>query len=278
MRRELKIRIGFTLTEMVVVIGIIVLVVALSLPAFNFITGSRSIESAQNQISAIIGRARANAIGLQKVYGVFFFVDSGTDRVNVAMISESDTTTAGSAAVYLDFDGPRDDVALPPGVSVQLLDDAALVSGARTNDGYIGFNVATGTSLKYGGVILFDGNGHVLSSTYGFRTADSSGAPTQIGALFYGSSATPPAFLDPFGAGNPPPKSTIGFVLFDRQSFVNQGFTLDDVQVTNPAGSTAAYTAAGASGKSEKDEEDWLDQSATALLINRSNGSLIRAE
>jgi Tfp pilus assembly protein FimT len=104
MRRELKIRIGFTLTEMVVVIGIIVLVVALSLPAFNFITGSRSIESAQNQISAIIGRARANAIGLQKVYGVFFFIDPGTDRVNVAMISESDTTTAGSAAVYLDFD------------------------------------------------------------------------------------------------------------------------------------------------------------------------------
>ena len=43
-----------------------------------------SIDAAQNQLSAILGAARAEAIALQKVRGVFFYVDPTTDRVSAA--------------------------------------------------------------------------------------------------------------------------------------------------------------------------------------------------
>src|SRR5947209_4921771 len=45
---------GFTLTELLVVIGIIVLIATLAIPAFSVITGNRSVDSAQNQLQAVI--------------------------------------------------------------------------------------------------------------------------------------------------------------------------------------------------------------------------------
>ena len=49
---------GFSLTEILIVIGLIVLMLALAVPTFNFLTGNRSVEGAQNTIAALIGRAR----------------------------------------------------------------------------------------------------------------------------------------------------------------------------------------------------------------------------
>src|SRR5262245_38098701 len=66
---------AFTVTELLIVIGIIVLVIALAVPAFNVITGSKSIESANNQISAFLARARNEAIGLQEIRGIAFYPD-----------------------------------------------------------------------------------------------------------------------------------------------------------------------------------------------------------
>jgi prepilin-type N-terminal cleavage/methylation domain-containing protein len=77
---------GFTLAELLIVIALIVLLVAMAVPAFNFITGSRSVDGAQNQIAAFLGRARSEAIGLQEVRGVFFFLDTRTDRVNMTLV------------------------------------------------------------------------------------------------------------------------------------------------------------------------------------------------
>jgi prepilin-type N-terminal cleavage/methylation domain-containing protein len=270
---------GFSLIELLIVMGIIVLVLAVATPAFQLLSNGRSVEAAQNQIAAMLGRARGEAIGMQKVFGLFFYIDPSTERINVAEITEAEAPITGSpaATLYLDLVGGSETTQLPPGVSVQLLDNATIVSGSRADDGYIAFNVASGTRLKYGGVILFDSNGRLISSTYGFRTADNSGAATQIGALFY-DSATPPTFLDPCGAGNPPLRSQFGLVLFEREAFMNQGFTLSDPQVTNPGSVSAAYIAASPVGISEKMEEDWLDRNATALLINRYNGTIVRAE
>ena len=44
-------------------------------------TGGRSTESAANNLAALVGRARTEAIGLQRASGVLFFMDQGTDRV-----------------------------------------------------------------------------------------------------------------------------------------------------------------------------------------------------
>jgi prepilin-type N-terminal cleavage/methylation domain-containing protein len=69
-------RSGFTLTEILVVIVIIVLILAMAMPVFHFITGSRSEEGAANQIAAMLGRARTQAMGLQIPIGVLFSLDS----------------------------------------------------------------------------------------------------------------------------------------------------------------------------------------------------------
>src|SRR5690242_9771399 len=80
---------AFTLTEILVVIGIIVLMLAIAVPALNFIRGSRSVDSAQNQISALLGRARSKAIGLQELTGVFFFKDINTGRYMASIVHET---------------------------------------------------------------------------------------------------------------------------------------------------------------------------------------------
>src|SRR4051794_31459798 len=87
---------GFTLTEILIVIGLIVLMLGLAVPAFNLIRGSHSIEGAENQISAMISRARADALGLQTTCGVMFYIDTATNRVNVAEVVAADYPNAGA--------------------------------------------------------------------------------------------------------------------------------------------------------------------------------------
>ena len=76
---------GFTLAEMLVVIGIILLVLAIALPAFTAIIGSRSKEAAQNIVAASLVRARSEAIRRGTPCGVFFFVDPDTKQSALAI-------------------------------------------------------------------------------------------------------------------------------------------------------------------------------------------------
>src|ERR1043166_3697928 len=78
---------AFTLTEILIVIGILVLMLALAVPAFNFITGSRSQGAAENVIAAMLGRARAYAIQNQAEAGVAFFVDPASQRTTLALVT-----------------------------------------------------------------------------------------------------------------------------------------------------------------------------------------------
>ena len=66
---------GFTLVEILIVISIIVLMLGLALPAFRAITGSRSVEGATNTVSALLARARTDAVGIQQPRGVAFYTD-----------------------------------------------------------------------------------------------------------------------------------------------------------------------------------------------------------
>ncbi len=79
---------GFSLTEILIVIAIIVLMLALALPAFNFISGGRSIDGAQNTLSALLARARTEAVGVQEIRGVLFYYDENADRVMAALVKE----------------------------------------------------------------------------------------------------------------------------------------------------------------------------------------------
>src|SRR4051794_38989018 len=74
------VRRGFTLTELLVVIGVIVLMLAMAVPLFNVFSGSRSVEGGQNMVSAMLQRARARALAMQERRGIFFFEDQATRK------------------------------------------------------------------------------------------------------------------------------------------------------------------------------------------------------
>ena len=154
---------AFTLTEMIVVIAIIVALIGISIPAVRALNGTRNAGAALNQLSAIIGQARQDALALQTVHGVVFYLDPSTDRI-YAMYVQSvtpPTGTAITAQVWLDTVPNREQMALANGVGLQTI---ANPSTSGPADRYMGFNPAS--PCKFGGVILFDANGRLTSQTY----------------------------------------------------------------------------------------------------------------
>ncbi|MGH7180175.1 MAG: pilus assembly FimT family protein [Tepidisphaeraceae bacterium] len=80
---------AFTLIELLVVIGLIVLLLAIAVPAFNLINGSRSVEGATNQLSAMLGQIRADAINQQSPAGVLFFYDQAASRTRMIPVQRA---------------------------------------------------------------------------------------------------------------------------------------------------------------------------------------------
>lgn len=161
---------GFSLVELLVVIGIIVLVTLAAVPAFSFITGSRSIENAHNIISANVARARLDAIKHQETRGVAFYRDTNTDRVVMAMVRMVDRT---QFAPVPDVDAIEavagtDVTPLPSGVEVAFRH--------TTNSGYV-YRIPGVEDLR--GVILFNSKGHYDPRAYG--VADGTEMARRIG-------------------------------------------------------------------------------------------------
>lgn len=191
-------RSGFTLNELLVVIAIAVLVVALAVPAFNVITNSRSVDAAENQISSYLGRARAEAIGLQEPRGVMFFEDVTTGRTIMTLVEFAPY----QATPIIDIVPGREEVALPLGVGWQAVPD----SGVSQNFPWQPF-----------GLVMFDQDGGVLVDTYRIGTGTNNGGkPLQDRIV---------SLKDRAGAAVTFPhqtRSTIGFVLFDSITFREQ--------------------------------------------------------
>jgi prepilin-type N-terminal cleavage/methylation domain-containing protein len=328
---------AFTLTEILVVIVIIVIVLGMAVPVFKFITGSRSEEGATNQIAAMLGRARSDAIGLQKPMGVAFFT-GGDGRAYMAEVEMAQCPTFSSHQVFQKGDyakvanpnsilstsppyyyyiytnptqsnnlttppsnttqsdlpgtwqwvgGPPIDIradtdieALPTGTAVQTLCDYQTTNtggnpGARQSDNYLGV-----------GVILFDSDGAVTTTPYGISIAGKLSFAANFSAIPDNGTNSPRlhGFPDATGVlsdwdpstGQPQPhsslgvKSQVGLVVFNREAFVTQGFSATDPVYDYPTGS-APYT-------NEAAEEQWLDNNAQPLLIDRFNGSLVRQD
>lgn len=283
---------GFTLTEMLIVIGIIVLVVLIAIPSFKALTGGRSTEAAQNQISAVLARTRTEALGLQQPRGILFYRDLDTQRVGLVMVKAVNT----SAPWELNLVQDRDVSLLPNDVGIQFVDNAVLAGTPKepTDDAFIGFNTRMSTTnatnetkVAVGGLILFDGSGKLINDPFVFtRWIDPDGPlkplppqTTDMGKFLYnnpslpatGDATVPTATADY-------PESKLGFVLFDDEAFRNtqgQNRTAGGVDVDTQVSGTGVngtYTA------EEKAEEQWLTDNGVPVLINRYNGTLVRAQ
>lgn len=173
---------AFSLAELLIVIGIILLVMILAVPAFNFITGARSIEAADNTISAALARARLIAIRDQAPRGLVFYRDVDTDRVAVAVAGLDPTTNA------LDVVAGTDVQFLPRGVGIALRH--------QTGSTYV-YRLGNERLL---GAIMFDAKGHMLHSVYTIFFEDSVlgkrlGLTDDLGAHSGASFYTQPAYM-----------------------------------------------------------------------------------
>ncbi|HEY2584340.1 MAG TPA: hypothetical protein VGI81_01095 [Tepidisphaeraceae bacterium] len=278
--------------------GVIVLAIAMGIPTIKYLTGSKSEQSAQNAVAAMLARARSDAVALQQPQGVMFVIDAATDRVMLYQVVQSPTLTTDPAGItYLDLTPDRDPLLLPPGVRAWTILDPFTPSGSFKDPfpqyRYLGFNNDTSSGVlgpyssnavtdkaMLGGMILFDAQGNLLATPYGFRylvtTVNSSGVAVTVpsalsGVLFTSVTGTAPAL--PPGTPNLWPtaaniylRSQIGLVLVDKDTFQAQQTT-----ATNKDGNDKT---AGAEPKID----GWLDQNTTPLLVNRYNGTLTRAE
>lgn len=81
---------GFTLIEILVVLGIVTLVAALGVPAFNALSGSRSTEAGRNVVAAALGQARTIAVNEGRYAGILFYVDPATERTAMSLVIVND--------------------------------------------------------------------------------------------------------------------------------------------------------------------------------------------
>jgi hypothetical protein len=71
---------------MITVLTIIILVLAIAIPVWNALMGGTNLAAAQNQISAMLANARADAVYNRRTIGICFFIDPKTQRTAMAEV------------------------------------------------------------------------------------------------------------------------------------------------------------------------------------------------
>ncbi len=83
----------------------------------------------------------------------------------------------------------------------------------------------------------------------------------------------------PYPTGSADLLSTqVGLVLYDRTTFISQGYTDGDPGLDTTVGAYGTYGLPNVSPVVEGNEEAWLDKNATPFLLTRYNGTIIRGE
>ena len=235
-----RIRRAITLVELLVVMSIIVLILGVALPLFSVFSENRSVEAASNHVSAMLGRAHAEARGLQRPVGVVFFIDPDTEQTAMIVVTDDPEERDPS---YLEVVAGYEIELLPKGTAAQFIYNGGLTPGGdRSADGYI-------HPRRSHAAIMFDGYGQLISQPYNIRQSSKLGQLMGLGSDFRKGLM-----------------SQFGMVLYNSEAFSNLEFSEDDP------------ITAGGSYSSEKAEEDWLDENGMPLMVNQYNGTLFKAE
>ncbi len=309
---------AYTLIEVMIVAVIVVLMLGMALPVFRVITGSRSEAGASNLIASMLGRARTDAIGLDKPIGVAVLYNPSSQLSYLAEVGFADapawianqyvnpgayvsvtsstgyvyyyvnptksqigpltaaptapTLTSQSNGLYPVCGEPIDTLPntellpLPTGIGVQTICNCNYNTSTppqRISDGYLRF-----------GVVLFDGSGRMISHNYGVSQYSNLISSSKLGTDY------PTATQTIYTNGQFGVSSQYGLVVYQQEAFQGQQASVPDALYTDatPASSATALPSYTSTTPSQQTEENWLDQNATPLLINRYTGTLIKAE
>jgi type II secretory pathway pseudopilin PulG len=235
---------GYTLTEILVVIGLIVLLIAIAVPVLSVLSGSRSTEAAENQVAAMLNQARAQAIALQKNVGVCFFVDPASKRTTMALVLQEPAYPQIERLPDYDF------VTLQSGTGLQLVHDDQTVAA----------NVPVNQRDRYVrvGVIMFDGRGQAVSVGYQINVNSALAQAMDLQTLLNAMGAPNAAQYHPTEGLY----TQLGLVIYDNETFSQRNFSPLD----------------GRKQSDEFEECAWLDANAVPFVVNRYNGTLIRGE
>jgi len=218
-----------------------------------------------------------NPLGYVSAYNsangyTYYYVNPGPGAVT--LISGPPTPPSESpASGLIPVGGPpielRNDtelLPLPAGIGVQTICNCNFNGNPpqRISNGYLSF-----------GVILFDGNGRVVSQNYGVSQFSKLMTTSQV-VTNYPFTNVPIYTGNQFGVA-----SQYGLVVYQQAGYLNQRSPTQpealyiDATPASPLTPLPDYTSGT---PSQQTEENWLDQNATPLLINRYTGTLIRGD
>jgi prepilin-type N-terminal cleavage/methylation domain-containing protein len=243
---------AFTLIEVLVVISIVVILLAVSVPTIRALTKGNSQKQAVNLMTTMLANARATAISTRKTSGIVVYeyplTNSVTSPTQATSFIQPITQTAYNGATKVRFfnrvpgTGPQ---RLPSGIQVATLDMGA--NAFRTQ--------AANTDTSTGGVlgancrvILFDSNGQLLMAN-GLAIEATNTDPV---AFAWNLRCDPEQSTTQVKQSVTRGSSSPGFLVYDAGLFVAQH---------NATASTDAT---------------WLQQNSDVIVVNAYTGNVIR--
>ena len=246
---------GFSLVELLVVVGIIILVLALAGPAFNKIMQGTNVKQGQNMVTAYLASARALALQRRCSTAVVFFEDTpnnygGQTAVAVAYAVLVDTTNS-NVSYFAPAPG-RITEYLPTGVKVativgntgNLNTEAIYVNGVKQS-------AATCRAVVFdasGRMVVRDGLGLYTVSTPGYA----SNPVTVLGSTYWNFTATVAG-----GSITSDVYSSPAVIIYDGAEFQNW---------INSQGSAPTNTQIST----------WLQAHTDVLAVNAYTGNVVR--
>jgi len=231
---------AFTLTELLIVIGIIVLLMAVGVPSLKAMFAVARTDAAQTLVSSAVSASRAVAGRKMLVNhderltfaggaAVFAQGDSGNVEIHITRNSDyADPASANpSQPIYTDA----------PKLEVVTLGDGVGVAGI-TRNGVTQLVIPSATTAPYCFAVRFSGNGALIANPSG---------PTRD-TVRYSVDGTIRAM-----------DSVIGVVVFDASAFADK------------FGSAPSGTI-----PSTDSRFDWITHNGTSMLFNRYTGAVMR--
>jgi prepilin-type N-terminal cleavage/methylation domain-containing protein len=173
----------------------------------------------------------------------------------------------------LDLVPDTDLVPLPAGVGVATICNCTYSGTTRVSNGYLSV-----------GVILFDGKGRITSMPYGIskdgKLWTAAGLGSAYPSLGFGlpSNSTVGVYNSSNVMITQGVNSQFGLVVFQRDAWLSNRSSQQPEALYTDGGNVTSLPDYTNGSPTQQQTDNWLDQNATPLLIDRYTGTLIRGE